>query len=57
MITFLTATAAAVSAILGGLLLRRRPEPVPAEPMAIPYGAMTVGALALGLTALGLWML
>lgn len=50
---FLTATAAAVSAVLAGLLLRPRRD----TPLRVPYGAVTVGATATGLVALGVWML
>lgn len=49
---FLTATAAAVSAVLGGLLLRPHRE----EPIKVPYAAVTVGVAAVALTALGLQM-
>lgn len=50
---FLTATAAAVSAVLGGLLLRPQQEPKEAR---LPYAGLSVAAIALGLVALGLWM-
>lgn len=56
MITFLTATAAAVSALMGGLLLRPRPG-APRQPVRVPYGALTVAATAIALVALGFWML
>lgn len=56
MITFLTATAAAVSALMAGLLLRPRPG-ARREPVPVPYGALTVAAMATALVALGFWML
>ena len=49
---FLTATAAAVSAVLGALLLRDRKD---AE-LRVPYAGLGVAAAAAGLVALGLWM-
>ncbi len=51
---FLTATAAAVSALMGGLLLRPRKD---SAPLRVPYGAVTVAVLASALAALGLWMI
>lgn len=51
---FLAATAAVVSALMGGLLLRPRKD---VEPLRIPYGAVTVAATATALVALGLWMI
>ena len=51
---FLTATAAVVSAVMGGLLLRPRRD---VEPLRVPYSALAVAATTAGLVALGLWMI
>ena len=49
---FLTATAAVVSALLGGLLLR----PSKQRRLGVPYGAAGVALAALALTVVGLQM-